>query len=145
MRTTEGIILKKDDAGEYDALFTLYTRDFGKIRALARGIKKEGAKLKGHLEPLNLSRVGLVSGKSGERLIQAETLNSWPLLRRDYERLAAAYHAAALVDSQCFPGDRDEGLWLMLVKSLQKIEKEEKIERDAARLFEKRLLDYLNI
>ena len=52
MYTTEGIILKKIDVGEANALFTIYTKDYGKIRAVAQGVKKEGAKLQGHLEPL---------------------------------------------------------------------------------------------
>lgn len=145
MHTTEGIVLKKTDAGETGAFFTIYTRDFGKIRALAQGVKKEGAKLKGHLEPLNLCRIGFVLGKNGERLTYAEMLNSWLGIWGNFEKLTGALGAAALVDERCFPGDKDEGLWRMLLRHLRKIEKGEKIESEAMRKFDAELLEYLNI
>ena len=145
MYTTEGIILKKTDAGEAGALFTLYTRDFGKIRALAQGIKREGAKLKGHLEPLNLCRIGFVLGKNGERLTYAEMLNSWRGIRESLGKLEAALEAAALVDERCFPGEKDEGLWQMLLGHLRKIENEEKMDKDVPQFFAKQLFEYLSI
>ena len=118
MYFTEGIILKKTDLGEDGALFTIYTKDFGKIRALAQGVKKEGAKLKGHLEPLSLSSVSFVLGKNGERLTHAALNNFWPGIREDYQKLAAAQKIAILVDQECLPGEKDEPLWELLVKSL---------------------------
>ena len=118
MHSTEGIILKKTDLGEDGALFTIYTKDFVKIRALAQGVKKEGAKLKGHLEPLSLSSVSFVLGKNGERLTHAALNNFWPGIREDYQKLAAAQKIAILVDQECLPGEKDEPLWELLAESL---------------------------
>lgn len=122
MYTTEGIILKKIDAGEADALFTIYTKDFGKMRALAKGIKKEGAKLKGHLEPLSFSAVSFVLGKNGERLTHAELMNSWRIARTNWERLRAAYVIASLVDQECLPGERDKKVWSLLLTYFRALE-----------------------
>ena len=55
MHSTEGIILKKEPYGEADLLITILTKDFGKIKVMAQGVRKEAAKLKGHFEPLTHS------------------------------------------------------------------------------------------
>lgn len=122
MYTTEGIILKRSDAGEADSFFTIYTKDFGKITARAQGVKKEGAKLKGHLEPPNLSLVSFVMGKNGERMIRASVIRSWPRLRGCLEKLYAASLVVYLVDRECFAGEKDEPLWNILYESLAALE-----------------------
>lgn len=111
MYTTQGIILKKYDIGETDALFTIYTKDFGKIRTLAQGIKKEEAKLKGHLEPLSLSEIQFIQGKNGFRLTHAELKRFWPDIRVNKEKLALAWSLVGLTDKECFEETKDEALW----------------------------------
>lgn len=129
MHTTEGIILRKVGVGEADALHIIYTKDFGKIRALAQGVKKEGAKLKGHLEPLNQSVVSFVFGKNGERLTQAILINFWPALRQDPGKLRAACQIVELVDQNCLEGEKDEPLWRLILESLIFLEKNNFVEK----------------
>lgn len=126
MYSTEAIMLKKNDIGEADALFTLYTKDFGKMRALAKGIKKEGAKLRGHLEPLSYAAISFVLGKNGERLTHAELRNYWSGIRNDLRKMHAAYRLAEIVDQHCFPGEKDNQLWNVLIENFLRLEKLEK-------------------
>lgn len=137
MYTTEGIILKRSDAGEVGSLFTIYTKDFGKIRALAQGVKKEGAKLKGHLEPLSLSSISFVLGKNGERLTHAAMLNYWFSIRENHDKLSAAYIISELVDTQCFPGQKDERLWELLLGSFLALETSEFRESEISKFLQK--------
>lgn len=123
MHTTKGVVLKKIDAGETDAFFVIYTQDFGKIKALARGVKKEGAKLKGHCEPLNLSGFQFVAAQNGERLTGAELLQYWPDIRQKPEKMRTACQILSLFDRHCFPGQKDEGLWDLLVAAMAGLEK----------------------
>ena len=123
MFSTEGIVLKKIDAGETDALFVIYTKDFGKIRALAQGVKREEAKLKGHCEPLNLVSVQFVLGKSGERLTYAEIINSWPSIRMHLDKSKAAWYLVGLIDQHCFSGEKDEDLWNMFLRNLELLDR----------------------
>lgn len=119
MYTTEGIVLKRTDVGEADSLFTLYTRDFGKMRALAQGVKKEGAKLKGHLEPFGMASVSFVIGRSGARLTHASLLNFWEEMCLSFSKLRAARYMADLVDAHCGEGERDSALWEFFSEKLQ--------------------------
>ena len=123
MYATKGVILKKIDAGEADAFLVIYTEDFGKIQALAQGVKKEGARLKGHCEPLNLSGFQFVLAKNRERLTHAEMQEYWPGIRQGPEKMGAAWQILSLFDKHCLLGQKDEGLWNLLVAALSLLEK----------------------
>ncbi len=122
MYTTQGIILKKMDVGEADALYTIYTKDFGKIQALARGIRKEGAKLRGHLESLSLSAIRFVAGRGRERLIAASLICFGEGMRSRETTLGLAFQIAERIDTHCFPGERDAALWELLSGSLSMLD-----------------------
>ena len=66
---TKAIILKRENIFEADRLYHLYTEDFGKVKAIAGGVRKINAKLTGHLEPFNLIWVELMTKKGGDLLI----------------------------------------------------------------------------
>lgn len=115
---TQAIVLKKISAGEADAVVVLYTRDFGKIRTYAQGVKKESAKLKGHVESLSLSAVQFVLGAAGERLTYAQMMQSWPRIRGEFDRFTAAIYITELVDRHCLMGQPDISIWELLLTSL---------------------------
>ena len=146
MYSTEGIILKRTDVGEADSLFTIYTKDFGKICARAQGVKKESAKLKGHLETLSHGAVSFVLGKSGERLTSAVMLNCWLGICKDFDKLRAAYTLTNLVDEKCFSGEKDEKLWQLVLDSFSFLDAAEFTEKDFFQFsqeFNKKFIDAL--
>ena len=122
MYFTDAIVLSRVDVGEADTVFSLYTKKYGKIRARAQGVKKENAKLRGHLETFGISRVGFVQTKQGERLIYAEALEGFGAIRSDVERMKTALYVAALLDEATFPGEPDLPIWELLRRTLGAIE-----------------------
>ena len=123
MYSTDGIVLKKTGADEANEFCVIYTKDFGKLKFLAQGVKKESAKLKGHLELYSLSQISFVLGKNGGRLIQARMLNFWPGLRQDLVKIKAARYLIELVEQNCLEGEKDEPLWRFFLDSLAFLEK----------------------
>ncbi|TSD04123.1 MAG: DNA repair protein RecO (recombination protein O) [Parcubacteria group bacterium Greene0714_36] len=132
MYGTEGIVLKKLDVGEADTLYRIYTKDYGVIRALAQGVRKEEAKLRGHLEVLSLSRIQFIIGRGGEKLIGATLAEFWPRMRAREQTLSLAAAAASEIDRQCFPGEKDAALWELLFGSFVAIDREGFLEEDAS-------------
>ena len=102
MYSTEAIILKKETAGEADILVTALTPGFVRIRLVAQGARKVGAKLKGHLEPLSLSRLSFVAGRNNYRLVGAELQNFFPKIKSEPERLRIASEIGNILDSALF-------------------------------------------
>jgi DNA repair protein RecO (recombination protein O) len=54
---SEAIVLRQNDWGEADRLLWLYTREMGKVRAIAKGVRKPRSRKAGHLEPLDRKSV----------------------------------------------------------------------------------------
>lgn len=82
MYHSRALILKKEEWGEADCRLVALTADFGKIRLLAQGLRKHGAKLQGHLEPGAVSEISFVIGKNGWRLTTAR-LAAFPIGSRN--------------------------------------------------------------
>jgi DNA repair protein RecO (recombination protein O) len=102
----EGVVLRRRNIGEADSIFTVFTEQQGKFDAVARGIRKAKSRMRGHLEPLTISRFLLAQGRSLDVFTQAETVRALPRIREDFERWMLATYCAELVDR--YTGDRAE-------------------------------------
>ena len=108
MYTTDAIILRKEELGEADLLITALTERFVNIRLVAQGARKVEAKLKGHLEPLSLSRLSFVPGRNNYRLVGAQLLDFFVNVKKDPARLAVAAEISKAVGSALFEDRREE-------------------------------------
>ena len=72
----EAIVLKHSDFGEADRLLTLYSREQGKLSALAKGARKPGSRKGGHLEPFSQVRLLLGKGRELAVVSQAEAVET---------------------------------------------------------------------
>ena len=77
------IVLRHSDWGEADRLLTLFTRERGKLRALAKGARKARSRKAGHLEPFTHVRLQLAKGRDLPIVTQAETVDAYIPLRDD--------------------------------------------------------------
>lgn len=146
MYTTTAFVLRAIPIGEADALITFYTKDFGKICARAQGIQKEGAKLRGHVEPLSVSTIQFVMGKYGERLTYAQLHEFWESVRYNWRALQTAWYFIRLIDRECLPGAADAGIWEFLMESFRALAKEQVLESalvEAVARFERGLIQLL--
>ena len=69
---TEAIIIKRMNLGEADRIVTAFSRDFGKIRFVAKGVRRIKSKFGGSVEPFYKSELLIVNGKSLDILSNAE-------------------------------------------------------------------------
>lgn len=73
---TEALVLGSRDVGESDRVFTLFTGDFGLVRARAGAVRKEGSRMRYALQNYAHARVSLVRGKRGWRVAGASAVRS---------------------------------------------------------------------
>ena len=94
----EAIVLKGMDLGEADRIVTLYTRYFGKLRAVAKGARRPTSRLAGHVEPLAHATFQLAKGRELDVVTQAETRETYRGLRETLIETAAGWYVAELID-----------------------------------------------
>lgn len=80
-RFLTGTVLKRRSFREEDRFITIFTDELGKVELLAKGSRKPTSKLAGILEPATRIRVGMVRGRSFDRLTSARALTVYPALK----------------------------------------------------------------
>ena len=147
MYHTRAIVLQKDEWSEADWMVSAFTEDFGKLRLLARGARRHGAKLQGHLEPGAVASFSFVAGRSGYRLTGARILDPLSATRTSLPKTRArASVLATLEQTLLFGGDRPEELFGLVVVTLGTLEtcEDDALPRLSA-WFTARFLHYLGL
>jgi DNA repair protein RecO (recombination protein O) len=115
---TAAVILKRMDLGEADRIVTLLSRDEGKIRAVAKGVRRTTSRSAGHLEPFTLSDVLLAVGRELDVISQAQTLEAFRTIREDLELATHAYYLVEVVDLLTEDRQENRAAFETLVQSL---------------------------
>jgi DNA repair protein RecO (recombination protein O) len=137
------IVLRHADWGETDRLVTLYTREQGKLRAVAKGARKVTSRKAGHLEPFTHVKLQLARGRSLFIVTQADTVEAYLPLRETLVMTGTASYVVELLDRFVY---EDEGanptLFRLLAETLKRLADGEDAWL-AVRYYEMRLLDFL--
>jgi len=117
-----GINLKGMPMGETDRLVTILTVEHGLVRAIVPGARKHKSRLGGRSSQFVVNELLIVQGKSLDKLVQAETVRSFPGLSAELSRLTASQYLAELVLCQALSGQPQGELFTLLVEQLQRLE-----------------------
>lgn len=144
---TEGIILKHRDFGEADKIITIYTKEHGKIEALAKGSRKIASKLSGSLEPFFYVSLMLARGRNMDKIAASEVIESFYQLREDLSKINLASYIVDLLDRLTKVHHKDIGIFSLLNQTLLFLKMKDKLEDELAKkiklFFSWRLLSLL--
>jgi DNA repair protein RecO (recombination protein O) len=136
---TEAIVLKRTNFGEADRLLTLYTREFGKMKAIAKGARKPQSRKTGHVELFMRSHFMLAEGRDLAIITQVEMVEAYPALRADLVRATYASYMVELLDCFTVEEDANQDIYRLLAEALYWVNASDDL-RLAARAYELRLL-----
>ncbi|HEY3267145.1 MAG TPA: DNA repair protein RecO [Armatimonadota bacterium] len=92
------IVLRRINLAETDKIVTLFTREKGKLGAVAKGARRPASRLAGATELFGYVRVLLAVGQSLDVITQVEVRKSFPDIRRNLDKIAAASYMTELAD-----------------------------------------------
>ena len=115
---THGIILRHSDWQDYNRIYTLLTRDRGKMSAIARGVRKIKSKQSAKLRPFSVIEVMIANGRKIDTLATAETVRDFPGVMDNLLVLGLASFCTELVDSLTREGEADPKVYLLLEEAL---------------------------
>jgi DNA repair protein RecO (recombination protein O) len=115
---TEAVVLRKSELGEADSILTLYTPKCGKLRAIARGVRRPKSKLGGHVELLTYSQMSLSKSKSLDVITQSQTIESFLPLRDDLLRTSQALYVAEIIGQSTAEEEANYPLFKLLIDTL---------------------------
>jgi DNA repair protein RecO (recombination protein O) len=115
----EGVVLRSWKLGEADRIVVLFTRDRGKVRAVAKGVRKTKSKFGARMEPTSHVALQLYEGRELDIVTQAESIDHLGALRDDLDRLTRATAMLEAIDVLAQERNPDRGLYTMLVGALR--------------------------
>ena len=122
---TTGIILKHSPIGESDRLLTVFTSDMGKLKLVARGVRKTNSKIGGHLDLLSHCHLEISRGRNIDVITSASNINSFKTLRENLIKIGNAFFSLELVDSLTPDNEPENKIFLSLYKKMLMNEKYE--------------------
>lgn len=109
--STRGFIIAKEDTREYDRLFTIYTKEHGKMTVLAQGVRKINSKLCGNLEPISEVSLIIARGRSLDRITGVEMLDRFLPIKEQLGKMSVAYFFFEVFNHLIKDGQRDDQLY----------------------------------
>lgn len=123
---TLGFVLKSEERGEANQLFTVFTEKFGKIKILARGIRKIKSKLRSNFQIFSLCEIEFIQGKSYKTLTDTVVIDNFSEINKDLEKLKITYHISKTLDDLIKGQEPDEKIWRLLRETLDRLSEDEK-------------------
>lgn len=118
----QGIIIGKRDVGETDRIYTIYTKEIGKTKAIAKGVRKSAAKLSGHLETISLAEVFVSKNKGIGSITGSIVTNNFPNIKSHLETLEQVFFVFKKIDQLIPEQEKDETIFDLLKNYLETLE-----------------------
>ena len=98
---TEGVVIKRSNLSEADRILTIFTKKHGKIKILAKGVRRINSRRGPNVELFNEVAVFVHHGRTFDILTEVELKNSFSKIRKKLDLVGLAFHVCELVDNLC--------------------------------------------
>ena len=115
----QGVVLRTIRLGEADRIVTFLTESHGKVRAVAKGVRRTKSRFGARLEPMTNAALLLYQGRELDVVTQAETIDHFRSVREDLGAMGAAVSMLEAVDQISQEHHADPRLYQMLVGALR--------------------------
>ncbi len=141
---TDAIVLSRFELGEADRVVTLITPELGKLKAIAKGVRRPTSRLGGSLEPFAELHLNLARGRTFDVVTGVAVRRAFLRLRDSLESAATAWYLAELADRSLEERHAAEPIYLLLRRAYELLEAGMAPSR-VARWYEMRLADELGV
>ena len=117
-----GVVLRTYKLGEADRIVVICTQNHGKVRAVAKGVRKTRSKFGSRLEPTSHVLLQLHEGRELDIVTQAESVEHFGPLREDLDRLGRAASILEAVDQVSQEREQNPQLYEMVVGALRAVQ-----------------------
>lgn len=122
LRHDAGIVLRGYPFGEADRVVVLLSPHHGKLRTVAKGVRKTKSRFGGRLEPFTHVELVLYEGRNLDVITQVEVVEAFPRLRSDLERVTAASTMVESIDAVAQEDEPSVALFGLLSDGLRSLE-----------------------
>jgi DNA repair protein RecO (recombination protein O) len=127
--STEGIVLAKRNFGEADRIFSIYSKEHGRLSLIGKGVRKPGSRKRGHLEVFNKIKFSAVATKGIDLITEAEIIDIYPEIRKNLNKVSLAYYFTEVIGRTTHEKEVNEHVFFLLEDYLNKLTKETRLKK----------------
>lgn len=120
--TTQAVVISTKNYSEADRILTVFTKDFGKLTLMAKGVRRPKSKKGRNVEVFSLLKLSAAKGKGMDVLTEVETLENFSNIRSDLTKTAVAYFMVDTIRSITREDEEIPSLFVTLAKYLKKLD-----------------------
>ncbi len=117
--SSEAVVLKRKNFGEADRILFLYTKNFGKLEVLAKGVRKPTSRKRGHIEVFSQVKFSANKSKGISLMTEVQIIRSFAELKSDLKRLAVGYFVLETILKLTNFEEKNQKLYLLLLDTLK--------------------------
>lgn len=115
-------MIKRKNYGEQDRIVTVFTKDHGKLRVMAKGVRKVPSRRAGHIEVFTYATFTLFKGKTFDYVQEVCSISSFPKIVANLKKVSFAYYLSELTDRLLPDNQEAVEVFELFYSSLQAIE-----------------------
>lgn len=122
LKHDQGIVLRGFPFGEADRVVVVLSPNHGKLRTVAKGVRKTKSRFGGRLEPFTHVDLVLYEGRNLDTITQVEVIEAFPVLRADLDKVLAASTMVEAIDAVTQENESSLRAFLLLQRGLKTLE-----------------------
>ncbi|MBU0569877.1 DNA repair protein RecO [Patescibacteria group bacterium] len=126
---SEGIVLQRRNYSEADRILTVYSKHYGKLSLIAKGVRKLKSRKRGALEIFSHFKFSAARGKNLDIVTEAELINSFPAIRTNLKKTSVAYYLMEVVNKLTREDEKNERLYSQILTNLRMVEKTKSLRK----------------
>ena len=127
--SSEAIVLARRKYSEADRILIVFSKDFGKLALIAKGVRKLKSKKRGHIEVFNHIKFSAAKTRGLDIITEAEVINTFSRIRKNLKKVALAYYFMEVVGKTTQEEEKHKEVFDLILKYLQRTEKERGLKK----------------
>lgn len=116
--TTHAIVLKRSNFGEADRVVTIFSKEYGRMRVIAKGVRRVHSRRAPYLEIFSHVTLTLHKGKTWDTLSEATPIHAFPVLRGSLPKISEGYYLCELVDALTPEHQEHRDIYTLLLEAM---------------------------
>ena len=139
---SQAIVIASKPYSEADKIITLFTKDYGKITTLAKGVKRLKSKKRASLENFSYINFSASQTKGMPILTETEVVNTFSSWKNDIKKVSVAYYLSEVIQKTTQEEEPHRELFILMLFTLKSLENSSNL-REVRYSFSKKLLENL--
>lgn len=119
--SSEGIILGRKNFGEADRIISIYSKHFGRLSLLAKGVRRPTSRKRGHIEIFSRINFQATSGKGMDIMTEVDVVDDFPQIRASLKKVSLAYYFCEVIGKITHEGEENIELYNLILENFERL------------------------